>query len=90
MKHVKPTSKVRQPYIDRYAGYDSEPLDGVLNNKARVIHIDGGVYLESICSLVAGIDKDGWFYILGLNSVETQQHIKTFASIYANINDLIL
>ena len=49
--------------------------------------IDDGYFLEIMQTIVAAVDSNGWFYVLGLFNHDTQNTLKWFASEYAKLTD---
>lgn len=65
--------------------FEKLALDGVSLKNARVLPLEGGYYLESFFTVVAGITADKWFFVLGLYSTDTSKHIEAFVNQYTNL-----
>lgn len=73
--------------LDFYSGISYKYVDEHFPKLGRILNIEDGYYLEITHTIVAAIDKDGWFYVLGLLNSSAQKTIRKFAKNYANIDD---
>lgn len=75
----------KQP--DFYEGYSFKYVNEHMPRLGRILEIEGGYFLEIAHTIVAAVDSNKWFYVLGLFDVVAQNTLRRFAKEYAGLDD---